>query len=311
MTNVLITTAKVLTLDLDSTKAKQQDDILSPCGLKWRQGKLWVDRVKTQSLDLPALRRKQWLTDCLRKSSIRQVCLDLNLGEQSTKIWADACKKAKKEVFIRIPSSRYLPTKQNKICWRIKRILDWSAAAVILTVLSPIMLAIALAIKIVSPGPTCYCQWRVGKRGKLFQVYKFRTMIVDAEKMHDRVMSNCDGLHKREDDPRITPIGKWLRKYSLDELPQLFNVLKGEMSLVGPRPWALYDALRLGKDGKQRLNALPGITGAWQVKGRSYLLDLEQVTKCDLEYLHSWSLIKDLKILLMTIPKVVSGFGAY
>ena len=136
-------------------------------------------------------------------------------------------------------------------------------------------------------------------------------MVVDAEQKHHEVMGNSKGLHKLENDPRVTFIGRWLRKYSLDELPQLFNVLRGEMSLVGPRPWALYDALRLSERGKARLNALPGITGAWQVGGRSNQLDLDAVTKWDLEYLAGWSLISDLQILLMTIPKVISGFGAY
>ena len=123
--------------------------------------------------------------------------------------------------------------------------------------------------------------------------------------------TNQKGLHKLEQDPRITCLGKWLRKYSLDELPQLFNVLRGEMSLVGPRPWALYDALRLEEKGKKRLNALPGITGAWQVTARSKLLDLDAVTNCDLEYLYDWSLVKDLKILMLTVPKVVNGSDAY
>jgi len=136
-------------------------------------------------------------------------------------------------------------------------------------------------------------------------------MTIDAEEQHHQVMGDQSGLHKLVADPRTTSIGKWLRKYSLDELPQLFNVLRGEMSLVGPRPWALYDALRIDEAGKTRLNALPGITGAWQVETRSQLLDLNAVNKCDLEYLGSWSLIKDLKILLLTIPKVISGSGAY
>lgn len=173
------------------------------------------------------------------------------------------------------------------------------------------MLLVALSIKFNSSGPIFYCQWRVGTRGQLFKIYKFRTMTVDAELKHHEVMKAQEGLHKVENDPRVTFVGKWLRKYSLDELPQLINVLKGEMSLVGPRPWALYDALRLGKLGQQRLNALPGITGAWQVESRSNQLDLNDVTKCDLEYLYSWSLIQDLKILLLTVPKVISGFGAY
>ena len=190
--------------------------------------------------------------------------------------------------------------------------LDLSIASLLLVLLSPVLLTIAALIKASTPGPILFRQWRVGQRGKLFRVLKFRTMTVNAEQHHHQVMAGQShtNLHKREDDPRITPLGKRLRKYSLDELPQLFNVLLGEMSLVGPRPWALYDAVRIRPEMLERLNALPGITGAWQVQARSHLLDIDMVNDLDLEYLRNWSLTEDLKILLRTVPKVLSGFGA-
>ena len=136
-------------------------------------------------------------------------------------------------------------------------------------------------------------------------------MYAGSERLHQKLMVNQNGLHKLKDDPRVTPIGRWLRKYSLDELPQLFNVLQGNMSLVGPRPWALYDSVRISPEQRPRLNALPGITGAWQVQMRSTLLDLNAVNQCDLQYLQQWSLKEDLRFLLLTIPKVLSGFGAH
>lgn len=307
--NILLQTSKVLTLDIDSDKAHSY---LPLCELKWRRKNLLVKSIGEDSTQgFPALTRKQWIEDCLRNSWIKRVCIDRDLGDRGIKLWADACHKADKPVFVRIPSYSMLPCTNKTNYWRIKRVFDWLGTAIILTMISPLMLLITLLIKIFTPGPVFYCQWRVGKRGRLFKMYKFRTMVVDAEQKHHEVMGKPNGLHKLENDPRVTFIGKWLRKYSLDELPQLFNVLRGEMSLVGPRPWALYDALRLGEQGKARLNALPGITGAWQVGGRSNLLDLEAVTKWDLEYLAGWSLIQDLRILLMTIPKVISGFGAY
>jgi lipopolysaccharide/colanic/teichoic acid biosynthesis glycosyltransferase len=136
-------------------------------------------------------------------------------------------------------------------------------------------------------------------------------MVVDAEKLHHQVMGDLPGLHKREDDPRVTRLGRWMRQYSLDELPQLINVLRGEVSLVGPRPWALYDAVRISPEGQRRLNARPGITGLWQVKARAHLLDIEAVNHWDLEYLSTWTLWQDLKLLVMTVPKVLSGSGAY
>ena len=136
-------------------------------------------------------------------------------------------------------------------------------------------------------------------------------MQVDAEARHHEVMGKQVGLHKLKNDPRITRVGYWLRQLSLDELPQLFNVLKGEMSLVGPRPWALYDAIRIESRLQRRLNVLPGITGPWQVSTRSNELDLYAVTCRDLAYLQQWNLLKDFRILLMTIPKVLFRNGAY
>ncbi|PSB09550.1 UDP-phosphate galactose phosphotransferase [Pleurocapsa sp. CCALA 161] len=307
--SILIQTSKVLNLNIGSSK---QENYLPICDLKWRQKNLWIKNIADQgSYKFPALTRKQWLENCLCNSWLKRVCIDPELGEKSIKLWADTCKRAGKPIFLRITSNNHLPSCRQTVYWRAKRICDWLISAIILLVISPLMLLVALSIKFNGSGPIFYCQWRVGTRGKLFKIYKFRTMTVDAELKHHEVMKAQEGLHKVENDPRVTFVGKWLRKYSLDELPQLINVLRGEMSLVGPRPWALYDALRLGKLGKQRLNALPGITGAWQVASRSNQLNLNDVTKCDLEYLYSWSLIQDLKILLMTVPKVISGFGAY
>lgn len=310
--NILLTTSKVLNLDLDPSQ--ETNSILPPCSLKWRKRKLWIEKITSASryrFTLPALKRQHWLQECLKRSPVEQVCVDSELGEMGIRVWADACLATKKQIYLRIPSSPAILQNQKSVYWRFKRVMDWCGAAVLLMLLSPILLAVATALKISSPGPIFFRQWRVGRRGRLFQIYKFRTMIVDAERQHHQIMNAQQGLHKREDDPRVTPIGRFLRKYSLDELPQLLNVLKGELSLVGPRPWALYDALRLGETKKERLNVLPGITGAWQVESRSNLLELEAVTKCDLEYLQSWTLKRDLKILLLTVPKVFSGFGAY
>ena len=307
--NILLQTSKVLTLDIDSDKVHSY---LPVCDLKWRRKNLLVKSIDSNLVQkFPALTRKRWIENCLRNSWIERVCIDRAIGEKGIRLWADACYQANKPVFVRIRSNSSLPCCSKTSYWRIKRIFDWLGTVAILTLISPIMLSIVLAIAIFTPGPIFYHQWRVGKRGRLFKMYKFRTMVVDADRKHHELMSSQNGLHKLENDPRITFVGRWLRKYSLDELPQLFNVLKGEMSLVGPRPWALYDALRLGKKGGARLNALPGITGAWQVGGRSNVLDLEAVTKWDLEYLDGWSLVRDLRILVMTIPKVLSGFGAY
>jgi lipopolysaccharide/colanic/teichoic acid biosynthesis glycosyltransferase len=246
-----------------------------------------------------------------QSQKVKLIRVEPEIGESKLKNLADVCYRSDKSVFINLPHARELPQKNKAIAWKIKRALDWLAASVILTILSPVMVALAAIISSTSSGSIFFYQWRIGESGKLFRIIKFRTMITDADKLHHLVMSGQTGLHKCEDDPRITTVGRWMRKYSLDELPQLFNVPRGEMSLVGPRPWALYDALRINGDRKRRLNSLPGVTEAWQVSARSTMLDLDAVTDCDLSYLRNWTLWSDLKILLMTVPKVLSGFGAF
>jgi len=280
--------------------------------LCWKLKQLIV-RAETEaaSAQIPVSYDRTHLAECLERSLVQRVRLDPALGKAALELWANACHQANKSAFLHIPSAPSLPHRQKPFLWRLKRAYDWLVAIVLLLMLSPVLLAIALLVKASSPGPVFFRQWRVGERGKLFQIYKFRSMIDGADRLHHTVMANQNGLHKLENDPRVTPIGHWLRKYSLDELPQLFNVVRGEMSLVGPRPWALYDALRIEPSLRHRLNALPGMTGAWQVQARSHLLDLSLVNQHDLAYLQTWSIGQDLKFLLMTIPKVLSGFGAF
>lgn len=308
MKNITVSTLKdLLPSDRQNLDYSKPKDVLH-----WRLGKLVVSsRPGTNQPDLPALENRELLAKCLQNSPVDLVLLDPKLSEAKLKLWADACEEANKPAFLRLPSATELPRARNPISWGWKRLFDWSVAALLLAILSPLMLGLAIIIRTYSPGPIFFTQWRVGERGKLFRILKFRSMIVDAEKFHYQVMADHKGLHKCKDDYRVTPLGRWMRKYSLDELPQLFNVLRGEMSLVGPRPWALYDAVRISKEGQKRLNALPGMTGEWQVKARSNLLDLDAVNHCDLEYLRSWSLWRDLKILPLTMIKVILGFGAY
>lgn len=283
-------------------------NLFSIYNLKWRQNILWV------SLDAPTEMTKNILTQQifarLKHSDVRSVCIDPKVGEKHLQSWAEACKQAKKPLYIRVPGGSN-PRSVSPFQWIAKRFLDVSATIVGCIAISPILFVIALLVKMSSPGPIFYRQWRVGSRGRLYQVWKFRTMVANAESLHHKVMGRQAGLHKQENDPRITTTGQWLRKYSLDELPQLLNVLRGEMSLVGPRPWALYDALRVPESGLERLRAVPGITGEWQVMARSNLRDLASVTECDLAYLRNWSIQRDLRLLMMTFPKVLTGFGAY
>ncbi len=295
---------------LAKTPASQRDRT-SYYALTWRQKQLFLSlSPQPKTPPLPPL-DEQLLSDCLQRSPIQLVKLTPDLNEAELSLWANACARVNKASYLRVPSTATLPKKQSQQKWWLKRLVDWSVAASLLLVLGPLLLVLSFLTLMQSPGPIFFSQWRVGERGKLFRILKFRTMFTGAELLHHQVMGDQSGLHKCEDDPRVTPAGRWMRRYSLDELPQLFNVLRGEMSLVGPRPWALYDAVRLSPAVRHRLNALPGITGMWQVSGRSHLRDLEAVNRVDLRYLGDWSLRQDFKILLLTVPKVLSGFGAF
>jgi exopolysaccharide biosynthesis polyprenyl glycosylphosphotransferase len=197
----------------------------------------------------------------------------------------------------------------------VKRVMDVSLAAVGMVVLAPLTGLIALAIKLGSPGPVHFSQERVGYAGKVFRVLKFRTMRVgaDAEKARLAHLNHTGDprLFKIPNDPRITRVGRFLRKWSLDELPQLWNVLLGDMSLVGPRPFFETDLKEYLDHHFARLGAKPGITGLWQVKGRSAVTDFEEVVRLDREYIDRWSLWLDLHILFQTIPAVVRKTGAF
>ena len=182
-----------------------------------------------------------------------------------------------------------------------------------LLALSPLMLAIAFAIRLSDKGPVLFTQTRVGKDGRTFKIYKFRTMVVDAEARlaELRQKNEFDGvLFKIRSDPRITAVGARLRKWSLDELPQLFNVLLGEMSLVGPRPALPDEAARYADHVRRRLVVKPGLTGMWQVNGRSDL-SWDETVRLDLRYVENWSLALDLQILWKTIAVIFRGSGAY
>jgi lipopolysaccharide/colanic/teichoic acid biosynthesis glycosyltransferase len=178
------------------------------------------------------------------------------------------------------------------------------------TVLLPAMLVIALAVRLTSPGPALFSQERVGRRGRRFRVHKFRTMVRDAEEKLEslRQHSNDPNWLLIDHDPRVTRVGWFLRKTSLDELPQLWNVLRGEMSLVGPRPLTAADHAQVSEWGRRRLDLTPGITGVWQVSGRTRI-PFEEMVKLDYLYVTNWSLWGDIRLLIRTLPTVLSRRG--
>jgi exopolysaccharide biosynthesis polyprenyl glycosylphosphotransferase len=196
-----------------------------------------------------------------------------------------------------------------------KRVMDVALSVIGLVLLAPLFLVIALAIRLSSPGPIVFRQWRTGIGGRPFQMYKFRTMVENAERIKPTLehlnQSGDMRLFKIRNDPRVTPVGRFLRATSLDELPQLINVVTGEMSLIGPRPFFPEDLSLYAEHHFIRLSVLPGITGLWQVSGRSDVLDFEEVVRLDQEYIDRWSVWLDLKILGLTVPTVLRRSGAY
>jgi exopolysaccharide biosynthesis polyprenyl glycosylphosphotransferase len=194
-----------------------------------------------------------------------------------------------------------------------KRILDVVLAGVLLVVLAPVLVAVALLVKLTSPGPIFFVQERVGLGKRRFRMLKFRTMVADAERrIHElEHLNEASGpVFKIRNDPRLTPVGALLRKTSLDELPQLLNVVKGDLSLVGPRPLPVRDYEGFDQDRhRRRFSVRPGITCLWQIGGRSDV-SFERWMELDMLYIDSWSLWLDLKILCKTIPVVLRGTGA-
>ncbi len=204
------------------------------------------------------------------------------------------------------------------VSWRgsgqlLKRVLDVLVSSVGLILVSPLLAIIAIAIKLDSPGPILVCQHRIGRSGNAFLFYKFRSMRdrADRELASLLAQNEADGpIFKMRNDPRRTRVGRWIRRYSLDELPQLFNVLRGDMSLIGPRPGFPHEVDQYLDWHRRRLDVSPGITGLWQVSGRSDL-PFDEMALLDIWYIENWSLGLDLKILVRTVPTVVFGDGAY
>ena len=201
-----------------------------------------------------------------------------------------------------------------KASYATKRLMDIVLSAVGMLLLSPVYLAIAAAVKLSSPGPVFFVQTRVGRYGRHFKFYKFRSMRQDAEARKGALMArneSKDGvIFKMKDDPRITKVGRFLRRTSLDELPQLWNVFIGDMSLVGPRPTVPSEVREYTLEDRKRLDVIPGITCLWQIKGRSEIPFNEQV-RLDKEYILAPSVWKDIVILFKTIPAILGGRGAY
>ncbi len=217
---------------------------------------------------------------------------------------------------------KLLPSGLKMVAWKstvalsyfLKRAIDILVSSTALFIASPFFTLLAIAIKIESPGPLIFSQIRVGKNGRHFKFFKFRSMVQNAEKLKDQLKQDNESkdgvIFKMKKDPRITKIGAFIRKFSIDELPQLFNVLIGDMSLVGPRPPLPREVAEYTLEDRKRLHAKPGITCTWQISGRSDI-PFKIQAELDKEYIHSKSFWKDMKILILTVPAVITGKGAY
>jgi lipopolysaccharide/colanic/teichoic acid biosynthesis glycosyltransferase len=202
---------------------------------------------------------------------------------------------------------------RRKVMQHLKDVLDFLISGFMLLIISPVILGVAIAIKLESPGPVFYSQMRVGKWGETFTLYKLRSMYIDADQRKQELtdQNEADGpIFKMKQDPRITRVGRIIRKLSIDELPQLYNVLRGDMSMVGPRPAVPQEVAQYQFEERNRLEVTPGITGLQQISGRSDL-DFKRWVELDFQYIAEQGLRTDIMIMLKTIPAVISGKGAY
>jgi lipopolysaccharide/colanic/teichoic acid biosynthesis glycosyltransferase len=215
---------------------------------------------------MPRLDSHESLKQCLKHTSVKLVRIDPKLGEEKVRLWADACTSASKPIYLRISAERKEPKPNNPLLWWLKRLIEWAIASVVLLVVSPLMLLLAVLIKIDDGAPMFERSWHVGERGKLFKLIKYRTTSVN-QSIYAQGLEN-----KQKTDENTTQLQSWIRKYGLDNLPQLFNVLRGEMSLFGFRCWTLEDAVKLTPEAQKQLNNLPGIMNSWEVEAQSNIL---------------------------------------
>lgn len=203
-------------------------------------------------------------------------------------------------------------TSHPSVTSKAKRLLDIVGSVIGLTITAIITVPIAIAIQLDNPGPILYSQTRCGLNGQTFRIWKFRSMVTNADKMKHLVTNEAKGnIFKNRNDPRITKVGRFLRRTSLDELPQFWNVLRGEMSLVGTRPPTLDEVSKYEQHHFQRLRVKPGITGEWQANGRSRVEDFEEIVQMDIDYQKKWSVTYDLYLIFKTIRSVLVKDGAY
>ncbi len=245
-------TYKTTTIPISSA-FEQQQDRKSLCCIRWRQRQLLVSLEKPNIQPcLPALESEQWLVECLKCSSVKLVRIDAALGEVNLKLWADACEKADKSVFLSLPFTIKLPKQRRSRGWWLGQLIDRSIAALLLLVLSPVIVGLFCLLRWRSPTQIFLRQWHVGDRGRLFRIWKFRTTTPDDQTLENDLTAAKNILKPQNNFPNKT-LGHWMSKYKLDELPKLFNVLRGEMGLTQLYPLSLEQAARLSLEAHKSI----------------------------------------------------------
>lgn len=246
-------------------------------------------------------------------TSIFTLCEELGIRTRvAMNLFPNRVARVELEEIEGVPFLTFTTTPSNETHLALKRLVDVAASTALLVMMAPLVVLAAIAIRFNSPGSIFFQQERIGLNGRIFTLYKFRTMIEDAHKRRIEVehLNEMTGpVFKMKSDPRVTPVGRFLRRFSLDEIPQLWNVLRGDMSLVGPRPPIPEEVSLYKRWQRRRLSMKPGLTCLWQVSGRN-TVDFDRWMELDLQYIDNWSPGLDLKILLRTIPAVISGRGA-
>jgi lipopolysaccharide/colanic/teichoic acid biosynthesis glycosyltransferase len=294
-TTFLVTTTKISIIHILSPLDQiSTSNVESICSLKWKLKKLLVSHELYQKIYLAPIENISWLVNCLSHSSTQRVCVDLALGNEMLYLWADACKRSQKSVFIRVPSNPNLPQILYPSKWALKGFIDRLAALLLILATSPILIFSTFLILLTSSGPLVSLQWSIGQRGRLFQIIRFRTTIREKESKYFQKNDFSQETLKLQNNPRRTSLGDWMYKYRLDLLPQLINVVKGDMSIVGPKALNLYEATSIKVENRSCLRILPGITGSFSL-GKSYYKSHE---------LYNWSLLNDFKFLINFILKL-------
>ncbi|MDJ0732501.1 MAG: sugar transferase [Nostocaceae cyanobacterium] len=260
MTSSIITTLQ----NYYTVNQQNQDTQKRYYTLLWRRGQLLVKPVeKCKQPYLYVLNEQESLVKCLQHSPVNLVRIDPKLGEAKVRFWADSCKQAYKPIYLRIPVDKNIPKTHGLLLLRwLKRLTEWLTALILMLIFSPLMLGLILLIQLDSPESLFSREWHVGERGKLFRKFQFCITPVNKTNL---------GYHRS----RIMVLQPWITKYGLEKLPQLLNVLRGEMSLFGPHCWCLQSAVRLSPEKQRQLNKLPGIIGLWQFKAQSEILSLD------------------------------------